>query len=133
MLNSKYLVIFRHLFAPGFLNWFSKSIPFWSENKFCIISVLLNVLRLFYGQTDFFVYVWIFHLHSRGLLELPLQVREQAAGAWRTLCTCCTEVGGWVSRMGGVDVQWEVFGTSAEQNCKSSIFLSIINWTYGYQ
>ena len=49
------------------------------------------------------------------------------------LCTCCTEVGGWVSRLGSCDVQWELFGTLIEKNCESSIHHFIHNWTYGYQ
>ena len=34
-------------FETSFCSWFSKSIPFWSENKFCIMSVLISILRLF--------------------------------------------------------------------------------------
>ena len=47
----------------------------------------------------------VFHLHSRVCLEPWLQIWVQAAGAWGALCTCCTEVGGWVSRLGSCDVQ----------------------------
>ena len=57
----------------------------------------------------------------------------QAAGAWGALCTCCTEVGGWVSRLESCGVRWELFGTHTEENHESSIFLFIHNWTYGYQ
>ena len=77
--------------------------------------------------------VCVFHLHSRVCLEPRLQVWVQAAGAWGALCTCCTEVGGWVSRLGSCDVQWELFGTLIEKNCESSILHFIHNWTYGYQ
>ena len=55
------------------------------------------------------------------------------AGVWGAPCTCCTEVGGWVSRLGSCDVQWELFGTRTEENSESSIFLFIHNWNCGYQ
>ena len=38
-------------------------------------------------------YVCIY-LHDRVCLEPRLQIWVQAAGAWRALCSCCTEVGG---------------------------------------
>ena len=79
------------------------------------------------------VCVCVFHLHSRVCLEPRLQVWVQAPGVWGALCTCCTEVGGWVSRLGSCDVQWELFGTLIEENCESSILHFIHNWTYGYQ
>ena len=79
------------------------------------------------------VCVCVFHLHSRVCLEPRLQVWVQAPGVWGALCTCCTEVGGWVSRLGSCNVQWELFGTLIEQNCESSIFHFIHNRTYGYQ
>ena len=79
------------------------------------------------------VCVCVFHLHSRVCLEPRLQVWVQAPGVWGALCTCCTEVGGWVSRLGSCDVQWELFGTLIEENSESSIFHFIHNWTYGYQ
>ena len=47
--------------------------------------------------------------------------------------TCCTDVGGWVSRLGSCEVQWELFGTLIEENCGSSILHFIHKWTYGYQ
>ena len=71
--------------------------------------------------------------HSRALLEPQLQVWVWAAGAWRALCTCCTEVGGWVSRLRVCDVQGELFLPFIEEDCESSIFLFIGHWKYGYQ
>ena len=77
--------------------------------------------------------VCTFHLHSRVCLEPWLQVCVQAAGVWGALCACCTEVGGWVSRLGSCNMQWELFGSLIEENCESSIFHFIHNWMYGYQ
>ena len=62
-----------------------------------------------------------------------LQVWVQVAGAWGAPSTCCTDVGGWVSRLGSCDVQWELSGTLIEGNCETSIFHFIHNWTHGYQ
>lgn len=70
---------------------------------------------------------------SRALLEPQLQVWVWAAGVWRALCPCCTEVGGWVSRLRVFDVQGELFLTFPEEDCESSIFLFIGHWSYGYQ
>ena len=79
------------------------------------------------------MYMCIFHLHFRVCLAPQLQIWVQAAGAWGALCSCCTAVGGWVSRLGSCDVQCEWFGTLIEGKCESSIFHFIHNWTYGYQ
>ena len=73
------------------------------------------------------------YLHDSVCLEPWLQVWVQAAGVWGAPCTCCTEVGGWVSRLGSCDGQWELFGTRTEEHCESPTFLFIHNWTYGYQ
>ena len=72
-------------------------------------------------------------IYTAGCVEPRLQVWVQAAGVWGAPCTCCTEVGGWVSRLGSCDGQWELFGTRTEEHCESPIFLFIHNWTYGYQ
>ena len=71
------------------------------------------------------VSVGIFHLHVRVYLEPQLQVWVQAAGAWGAPCTFCTEVGGWVPRLGSCDVQWKLFDTLIEGNCKSSFLFTI--------
>lgn len=53
--------------------------------------------------------------------------------------TCClhysarTEVQGWVSRLGGGDVQREVFGISVVEDCEPSILIFLQNGTYWYQ
>ena len=73
------------------------------------------------------------YLHDRVCLEPRLQIWVQAAGAWGALCTCCTEVGGWVSSLGSCDVRWELFGTGTEENRESPTLLFIHNWAYGYQ
>lgn len=62
-----------------------------------------------------------------------LQVCVQRAGAWRARCTRCTEVQGWVSRLGGRDVQRQVFGTHVEEDRESFILIFNLNWTYWYQ
>jgi hypothetical protein len=97
------------------------------------MSVFLNILRLFMQKQIVCVCVCVFHLHSRVCLEPRLQIWVQAASAWGALCSCGTEVGGWVSRLGSCNVQWELFGTLIEGNCETSIFHFIHNWTYGYQ
>ena len=66
---------------------------------------------------------------QQGVAATQLQVWEQAASAQRALGTWCTDVGGWVSRLGSCDVQWELFGTLIEGNCETSIFHFIRNWT----
>lgn len=70
---------------------------------------------------------------QRALLEPQLQVWVWAAAVWRALCTCCTEVGGWVSTLRVFDLQGELFLTFPEEDCESSAFLFIGHWTYGYQ
>ena len=70
---------------------------------------------------------------TAGCVEPRLQVWVQAAGVWGAPCTCCTEVGGWVSRLGSCDGQWELFGTRTEEHSESPIFLFNNNWTYGHQ
>ena len=72
------------------------------------------------------------YLHGRVCLEPRLQIWAQAAGALGALCTCCRSRC-CISRLGCCDGQWELFGTGTKENCESSIFLFIHNWTYGYQ
>ena len=96
------------------------------------MSVFLNILRFFMHKQ--IVCLCVYFICTAGCgLEPRLQIWVQAPGVWGALGTCCTEVGGWVSRLGSCDVQWELFGTLIEENCESSIFHFIRNWMYGYQ
>lgn len=123
-LNSKYLGVFRLLSAIDFLNQFYQSFVL---NLFYVLRLCLWPNRFFLCMCEYFLYIAGFGW------SLSSQVWVQVAGAWRAVCTCCTEVGGWVSGLGGLDVQWEAFGIFAEHNFESFIFYFILNWTYGYQ
>lgn len=60
------------------------------------------------------------------------QVCVQDAGAWEAMCTRCTEVDGWVSRLGGCDVQGEMFGRLIHENSESFNFVFVLIWTNVY-
>ena len=50
----------------------------------------------------------------------------QAAGAWGSLCACCTEVESRVTGMGVSDVQGSMQAGFIEVNCESAFFLFTI-------
>ena len=100
------------------------------KNKFYIISVFLNILR-FLWLNIVCVCVLVYFIYTAGCgCSLAAGLGTGCRGA---PSTCCTDVGGWVSRLGSCDVQWELSGTLIEGNCETSIFHFIHNWTYGYQ
>lgn len=66
-------------------------------------------------------------------LRAPLWVWVEAARMRRAPCTCCTEEHCWVLRLGGCDVQWEVFAAFVKENCESSVFILILIRTYRYE
>ena len=50
----------------------------------------------------------------------------QAAGAWGSLCACCTEVESRVTGLGVSDVQGSMQAGFIEVNCESAFFLFTI-------
>ena len=91
----------------------------------------LKYIKIFMTKQIVCVCVHVYFIYTAGCgCSLAAGLGTSCGGAPDT---CCTDVGGWVSRLGSCDVQWELFGTLIEGNCETSIFHFIHNWMHGYQ